>query len=226
MDADDLSHPDRLSQQVAFLDLHPEVGMVGTQFQYFGAGGQTIPSPVLPISHERIVEGLLRGTLSIVHGSIVARTEVIRAAGGYRVSGMGEDWDMFLRVAERTRLANLSDKLYRWRLHRGNSRPEHLARQQAGIRFACENALLRRAGRPERSWDAFLKADRARAPLMRAAARIDAAALAHYRTGLARWSEGRWLRGCLRLVIAALLSPSRAAARLRRSAGTWRREPP
>ncbi|MBI3031160.1 MAG: glycosyltransferase family 2 protein, partial [Candidatus Rokubacteria bacterium] len=30
MDADDLAHPDRLARQVALLDAHPDVGLLGT----------------------------------------------------------------------------------------------------------------------------------------------------------------------------------------------------
>ena len=37
LDADDLMRPDRLSKQVAFLDAHPEVGVVGSSLGVFGA---------------------------------------------------------------------------------------------------------------------------------------------------------------------------------------------
>lgn len=36
MDADDVSHPDRLHEQVKFLNEHPEIGLVGTQVNFLG----------------------------------------------------------------------------------------------------------------------------------------------------------------------------------------------
>ena len=37
LDADDTAHPERLAQQVAFMDAIPEIGVCGTAARYFGA---------------------------------------------------------------------------------------------------------------------------------------------------------------------------------------------
>ncbi|PYQ97187.1 MAG: hypothetical protein DMF96_15645 [Acidobacteria bacterium] len=120
MDADDLCAPGRLRLQLEFLESHPDVGAVGTQFIYFADNGRSLPSPRLPLAHDEITRLLSNGNLALVHASLMFRTEALRAVGGYRISGIGEDWDLFLRLGETTRLANLESRLYRWRIHPGN----------------------------------------------------------------------------------------------------------
>src|SRR5438034_4521876 len=53
MDADDLCAPGRLRLQLAFLESHPDVGAVGTQFIYFADNGRSLPSPKLPLGTTR-----------------------------------------------------------------------------------------------------------------------------------------------------------------------------
>jgi glycosyltransferase involved in cell wall biosynthesis len=43
LDSDDVSAPDRLMQQVYFLDTHPDVGLVGTWASYVDEFGNNIP---------------------------------------------------------------------------------------------------------------------------------------------------------------------------------------
>ena len=42
MDADDVSHTDRFEKQVAYLQNHPEVGVLGTQIRPIDADGEQI----------------------------------------------------------------------------------------------------------------------------------------------------------------------------------------
>ena len=41
-DADDISMPERLARQIAFLEMHPEVGLLGTQGDFIDADGRPI----------------------------------------------------------------------------------------------------------------------------------------------------------------------------------------
>jgi glycosyltransferase involved in cell wall biosynthesis len=217
MDADDIIDPTKFGKQIAFLHDHPEIGLVGTQFHYFGAGGtRAALSPRLPLDHDAIVAGLHKRALTLVHGSLMGRTEVLRRAGGYRVRGMGEDWDMFLRASETTRLANLPDDLYRWRLHNENARLSHIMEQQRGIDFACDCAIRRTAGQAERSFDEFVATQRKQALARRLRSLADLYALAQYRIALTSISAGRPVRGYARLAFAASCSPTRSVARVRR----------
>src|SRR5687767_5426199 len=50
MDADDVALPDRLARQVAFLDTHPEVGVVGGACELIDTVGTSVGQRILPAS--------------------------------------------------------------------------------------------------------------------------------------------------------------------------------
>lgn len=216
MDADDLSAPSRIRKQIDALRENSELGMVGTQFHYFGESGRRVPSPRLPCGHDEIVSGLVDGALVLVHASLVARTHLMRQAGGYRVRGMGEDWDMFLRMSEVTRLANLPEELYFWRLHAGNTNFSKLLEQQIGIRFALDCARQRSLGLPEKTFGEFSNELKNGARLQRLVRLVDVYSLACYRDALVSIGSGRTARGYAQLFYSAACWPPRTARRLSR----------
>ena len=213
MDADDRCTPIRLAKQLEFLHAHPEVGMVGTQFRYFGTSGKATISPQMPLEHGEIQRGLLEKRLSIVHGSILARTDVVKRVGGYRVQGMGEDWDMFLRMGESSKLANLPDMLYEWRLHSANADTTHLMEQQIGIEFACDCARRRSSRSPELTFPQFKREWEAQFWLTKWLKRLDVHALAQYRKALTAISNEHRLVGYSRLAYSAACAPARTLRR-------------
>ena len=118
MDADDTSLPGRLHSQVAFLDAHPDVGVVGARVQPMDEAGrnrgeaQTVP---LNSGHIRY---LLPFTNCINHPTVAARREVLESCGGYDPAAYpADDYDLWLRVAERSDLANQDEVLVRYRQH-------------------------------------------------------------------------------------------------------------
>ncbi len=216
MDADDIIHPSKFRLQLEFLRRNPDIGLVGTRFHYFGSPGSAVLTPLLPLDHRSIVAGLHKMTLTLVHGSLMGRTDVLKKAGGYRVRGMGEDWDMFLRVSEISRLANLPHDLYSWRLHGGNAKVKHLMEQQLGIEFACDSAQRRASCQAERSFNEFLSFHERKSRIIRWLKYADVYALAQYRVALTSVSNGNVMSGYCRLVFAAMCSPTRSMDRLRR----------
>ena len=52
-DADDISEPDRLAKQVAFLERHPEVALLGTWYKEIDVQGTVIGKRKLPCDHHR-----------------------------------------------------------------------------------------------------------------------------------------------------------------------------
>ena len=115
-DDDDLSEPARLERQVGFLDAHPGVGVVGTAAQIIDESGAARGSH--PVPEGTAIARTLRRAPPFVHGSVMMRASVYRAAGGYRGAfRASQDFDLWLRLPRETGLANLSEPLYRWRLH-------------------------------------------------------------------------------------------------------------
>src|SRR5437762_103259 len=212
MDADDLCAPGRLRLQLEFLESHPEVGAVGTQFIYFADNGRSLPSPRLPLAHDEITRLLSNGNLALVHASLVFRTEALRAVGGYRISGIGEDWDLFMRLGEMTQLANLESQLYRWRIHSGNINLKKIGTEQLGIRYARYCAERRHARLSEPDLRSFAMRDQ---PFWERPQQLcQSLSLVHYRLGLRSFGRGSGLRGGIHLAIASVLAPQRSIRRI------------
>ena len=112
MDGDDISVPDRLERQVAFLDRHPEVDLVGTAMQRFDASGfaDVVAPPTEPDRWS------LRRGVPFCHATIVARAHVFSTVGNYTVSRRAErneDLDLWFRFyAEGLNGRNLAEPLY------------------------------------------------------------------------------------------------------------------
>jgi glycosyltransferase involved in cell wall biosynthesis len=117
MDADDVSLPERLQRQAAFLEANPPVGLVGCGVEVIDESGRAEGTVLLPLG-----DGDLRRRLLLrnpfTHGSVLLRREALEEAGGYRAGhGANEDYDLWRRIARRWELAAVPEVLYRYRRH-------------------------------------------------------------------------------------------------------------
>jgi glycosyltransferase involved in cell wall biosynthesis len=120
MDADDLCAPHRFSNQVDFLDSHPECVAVGSNVDFIDPQDRRLKTLHLAPTHQGIVEGLLAGNGgSMIHPAVMIRATGMSAVNGYRpaFAGYGEDWDLFLRLSTQGTLANLPEILLQYRVH-------------------------------------------------------------------------------------------------------------
>ena len=144
MDADDIAMPERFAKEVAHLEANPQCVAVGCRVMMIDADGDPIREWVLRESHEEIDEANLEGFgASIVHPTILMRRDEVMAAGVYDATFLfASDLDLFLRLAERGRLANLPDVLLKYRLHLESIGYRKRIQQQkaiaAAVRAACE----------------------------------------------------------------------------------------
>lgn len=129
MDADDVAFADRLERQVGFLDGRPEIAVVGGALQYLGDEGPLPRFLRHPTSPDAVRDALPRYNC-IAHPTAVLRRDVYDAVGGYRRAFMhGEEYDLWLRIADRHALANLPDPVLYYRLHQGQISFMHLGEQ-------------------------------------------------------------------------------------------------
>ncbi len=107
--------------------------------------GQLVPWRV-PENHFEIDEQHIQGRPgAIIHPSVMMRKNALRQIGGYRAKDEpAEDYDLFLRLAEVGRLANLRDALLRYRLHEKCVTFARAEAQTLGTREALANAWMRR----------------------------------------------------------------------------------
>jgi len=118
MDADDVSHPDRLSKQVVFMESHPHVVMLGTWARLIEADGRASGVSAMPPATGRSLYVALCASNQFINGSTMMRRNVACAVGGYRPEFVvAEDYDLALRLVEIGHLANLTENLYRLRVY-------------------------------------------------------------------------------------------------------------
>jgi hypothetical protein len=115
MDADDICTPDRLAKQVSYLDKHAAIGLVGSAARLIHADGSRGIKVTVPSS-----PGMIRWNLNfgcpLIHPSVMMRRALIEEAGYYRAEAEHtEDYDLWVRVAERAELANLNEILLYYR---------------------------------------------------------------------------------------------------------------
>jgi glycosyltransferase involved in cell wall biosynthesis len=124
LDSDDAMLPERLERQVAYLDSHPECVAVGSRALIVDGDNRPVRVGVRAFSHEEIDGAHLDGRGgTIMNPTATFRREAALSIGGYSADLLttGEDHDLWLRMAEVGRLANMPDVLIRYRIHGTNA---------------------------------------------------------------------------------------------------------
>ena len=117
MDADDVCHPERLAKQLAFLDRHPDVGVVGAGCLEFDEDTGAEYLRLLPTDDGALKRGIVRRT-PFVRSTVVFRAAVF--AGGLRYRPRtSEDMHLWVDLARYGWIfANLPEPLVRCRVSR------------------------------------------------------------------------------------------------------------
>lgn len=117
LDADDIAAPHRFSTQHAWLAKHPDVGLLGSCADVIDGHGGVIGSLDM-LREDAALRAFLRKGNPFIHSSIMMRGSAYEKAGGYRVGlRLCEDFDLWSRIADVTKLANLEDRLVSYRVH-------------------------------------------------------------------------------------------------------------
>ncbi|MGA0059114.1 MAG: glycosyltransferase [Planctomycetota bacterium] len=123
MDADDIALPHRLRSQVAFLDDHPEVAILGGWMRVIDEAGAATASVIRGPRWEAVHPDPFRDSFFIAHPTALMRRDVFEALGGYRESMGGiADSDLWARAIDSGyQLDNLQDVLLLYRRHASQS---------------------------------------------------------------------------------------------------------
>jgi glycosyltransferase involved in cell wall biosynthesis len=132
MDADDISHPERLARQVEYMSAHPEIGVLGTctrfettvekssGMQWFVRWQNAILTP-----HDHYVKRFVDAPLA--HPTAMFRRELVDRLGGYDTGPLPEDHELWLRwMHYGVRFAKLPEEFVTW-----NDHAERLSRTHA-----------------------------------------------------------------------------------------------
>jgi glycosyltransferase involved in cell wall biosynthesis len=144
MDADDVARPERLARQVEYMAEHPDCIAVGTDAMLIDPESRPIRRLGVHTTHEAIDAALLRRRGdAVLHPSAMFRREALLAAGGYSTRlATAQDLELFLRLAERGRLANVPEVLMDYRQHLSR-----VSAARAGEQRRTQNEILEEAYR-------------------------------------------------------------------------------
>lgn len=118
MDHDDFSFPERLEKEAAFLDAHPEVGIVGSLVENM-ADGEVKPRPESDVE----IKKMLMIHCNLAHSSCMLRRSVLEEHH-IRYEALfspAEDYALFARLMPVTQFAILQEPLFRYRAWEGNT---------------------------------------------------------------------------------------------------------
>jgi glycosyltransferase involved in cell wall biosynthesis len=116
IDADDLALPERLAEQLHYLDRHPLVGLVASATEVVDKDGAAIRVE----DHGTLSPEQLYYTLTFVNciasSSVTFRRGLVLKTGGYDESmSYAIDYDLWLRVSRRAKIVKLRKVLAKWR---------------------------------------------------------------------------------------------------------------
>jgi glycosyltransferase involved in cell wall biosynthesis len=167
-DADDISLPGRLEEQVAFLIANPQVVVCGTWAEIMHEPwGYTFGLRV-PYTALAVRKALEKGDRPIVHGSAVIRRSALVAEGsGYRFRGCSQDADLWLRLLSYGDIVILPRILYRYTVSPDAVSYRKASQQQRGSALAQQLFRERsQYGTEKTEWlraeQAIIKDERAR----------------------------------------------------------------
>lgn len=133
LDADDVSHPDRLQLQAHHLGTNPEVVLVASYAAMIDAESKVLQSCMtIPTTDDVLRWRLLSGNC-FVHSTLMFRKEAALNAGAYNAEmSCAEDMDLISRIMLQGKLAAIPRILSSWRSHQVSYTQQALDKILAG----------------------------------------------------------------------------------------------
>lgn len=116
MDTDDISRPNRLELQVAFMEDHPEIAAMSCAIdEFIGSPDNIVSCRSLPLSHEELFE-FAKSRSPLNHPATIFRKDAIEDVGGYQHMALFEDYYLWVRLLVKGyRIHNLAESLVLFR---------------------------------------------------------------------------------------------------------------
>lgn len=146
MDADDVSLPERLEQQVRFLEAHPQVGILGSAAIFMDSQGQEIARLVQP-GEDLAIRWTCLLANAFFHPTVMIRQAVLTEFNlGYQPGiQSGQDYALWVQMLEHTQGANLHQPLVRYRVYAESISSQYMQEQRENhdqISFASIQRLF------------------------------------------------------------------------------------
>lgn len=156
-DADDLSDPNRLERQLAYMQSNPDCVALSCLARHIDANGSLL-STVTTLKDLSIADddSIPANEPYLLHPMLMMRTADIMRIGGYRYVYNAEDSDLYWRLEEQNRLHILPEVLGSYRLHASSlSSASIVSGRQTSVwsQLAAISAQRRRAGKSDLTFD-------------------------------------------------------------------------
>jgi len=115
LDSDDIALPDRLRTQAHYLDEHPDTVAVSGLAAWVNDAGERIGEFGHKPGHD--VRRKLLEQNAVVQSAVMFRRDVYVEVGGYSTMRQMEDYDLWLRLAMRGKIATLDEMVVEYRIH-------------------------------------------------------------------------------------------------------------
>jgi len=160
-DQDDISMPDRIEKQVAFMEAHLECGLLGTWAQILEGDRLVDRFHKHPVSSSELRFQLLFNNY-FVHSSVMIRKSVLAEVGSYSTDPLRqppEDYELWSRIARVSEVANLPEVLLHYREVPGSmSRQGPSPFRERLVRICAENIALHAKAEPSDPQVAYIAA--------------------------------------------------------------------
>ncbi len=115
MDSDDIAYPERISNQINFMEKNPSVVVAGSAYNLISGDEQILKTVFLPQTDKSIRNALYWGN-PICHPSVILRRDAILKVGGY-TGEKSEDYELWLKLAAnpKNKFFNISQPLIGYR---------------------------------------------------------------------------------------------------------------
>lgn len=144
MDADDISLPHRFETEVNFLDIHQDYALIGSSYYLINDLGEKLGIVPVLLCNDQLKNELIEKNW-FCHGSTLIRKVAYDSVGGYNIGfTYAQDYDLWLRIAEQYKIANIEEPLYCWRDSCACTSRAKAEEQKMFANKAKENAILRR----------------------------------------------------------------------------------
>lgn len=151
MDTDDISLPQRFEKQLAYIEEHPDIDVLGASISEFdfSPDEENKKQRICPEKHEDIVK-MSKSRNPMNHMTVCIKREALERAGGYEPLFLMEDYYLWLRmIVSGCKLANLSESLVNVRVGNGfisrRSSTARIASWRKLQKFMIEHELINKA---------------------------------------------------------------------------------
>ena len=115
-DADDVSLPNRFEEQTKYFEEHPETALLGTGIYKIDKNGRIVGKRI--VLAKTCGKYPFNGNRPLSHGCMMFKKKIIDELRGYNeLFRYAQDYELWLRITKRYEVRNLTQTLYKLRVH-------------------------------------------------------------------------------------------------------------